>query len=213
MLGSLLGGVFPPLSFIPFRSTVMMRKGAGLVRSKKREREKKMSADELPQICCFEMVINRNMRVVLRCFATIKRQRLRNMKAFWENLMSSTIKLHASFFFFVFAVKPMFSESSLGTYTVVEGQTREISLQAVGNPPEIEYTWSLPSSVAVEVAAAAAEATDADSSRVSRRGAYTIVVNRARRTDAGNYTVTAANSYGDFSTTVSVELDVLYPPE
>ena len=39
------------------------------------------------------------MRVVLRCFATIKRQRLRNMKAFWENLMSSTIKLHASFFF------------------------------------------------------------------------------------------------------------------
>ena len=34
----------------------------------------------------------------------------------------------------------------------------------------------------------------------------------ARRTDSGEFTVTARNSYGDFATTVTVELDVRYPP-
>ncbi len=34
-----------------------------------------------------------------------------------------------------------------------------------------------------------------------------------RRSDAGNYTLTAANSYGDFRSEVNFHLDVLYPPE
>lgn len=86
----------------------------------------------------------------------------------------------------------------MGVYTVVEGDSKNISLNAVANPPEISYKWIFPAAAA-------------DGNRVVQRKSLLTVV-KADREDAGNYTVTASNSYGDFNTTVSVLLDVLYPP-
>ena len=107
----------------------------------------------------------------------------------------------------------MFNPASLGTYTVVEGEARNVSLRAVANPPEIEYNWSFPPSVVVATSA---------STGYSERGGYlsgrvrqfkdTVTFTEARRSDSGTYTVTASNSYGDFRTTVSINLDVHYPP-
>ncbi len=96
----------------------------------------------------------------------------------------------------------MFSPSSLHTYTVLEGETAELSLKAVGNPPQIKYFWKFPPGLS----------TNDDSERVEKK-LHQLVIRDARRTDAGNYSVTAVNSYGDFKTNVSVRLDVLYPPE
>ncbi len=104
-------------------------------------------------------------------------------------------------FHFCFLVKPMFSQESLGTYTVVEGEPRTISLKAVGNPPEISYSWTIPELARPDLGG-----------RIAQRG-HKMVLESTRRTDSGNYTVTAGNSYGDFRTTANVYLDVLYPPE
>ena len=96
-----------------------------------------------------------------------------------------------------FAVKPTFAPGSLVDYTVIEGETKNLSLLAKGNPPEIQYSWEYPDSVA--------------QSRV-KASKHVFILDRAERTDAGNYSVTAINSYGDFKTTVAVKLDVLFPP-
>lgn len=97
------------------------------------------------------------------------------------------------------AVKPQFEPESLGIYTVVEGESKNISLRAVGNPPEIDYSWSVPESVS-------------SSDRVKKRK-HLLTLHDARRSDAGSFDVVASNSYGDFKTRVSVQLDVRYPPE
>ena len=100
--------------------------------------------------------------------------------------------------------KPYFRPESLGRYTVVEGEAVNISLRAMGNPPQIDYSWTFPPG-------APSEPAGEDGGRVLQRGPL-LTLSGARRGDSGAYTVTARNSYGDFATTVTVELDVRYPP-
>jgi hypothetical protein len=99
--------------------------------------------------------------------------------------------------FLLLSVKPYFLPESLGHYTVIEGDTKNLSLKAFGNPPQIDYSWSYPEDVAAE--------------RVIKRQ-HLLTIADAKRSDAGNYTVTARNSYGDFASTVTVLVDVRYPP-
>ena len=99
--------------------------------------------------------------------------------------------------------KPYFRPESLGRYTVVEGEAKNISLRAMGNPPQIDYSWTFPPGVQ--------SSGSGGEDRVVQRG-HLLTLRDAWRTDSGEYTVTARNSYGDFATTVTVELDVRYPP-
>ena len=48
---------------------------------------------------------------------------------------------------FFFSVKPRFHSKYLKSYTVVEGESLNITLNATGNPPQIKYKWSYPSMV------------------------------------------------------------------
>ncbi len=96
------------------------------------------------------------------------------------------------------SVKPYFPPESLGTYTVIEGEPKNISLRAFANPPEIDYMWKYPVGVT-------------RSPRLVQHK-HLLTIAEAKRTDSGEYTVTARNSYGDFATSVSFELDVTYPP-
>ena len=73
----------------------------------------------------------------------------------------------------------------------------------MGNPPQIDYSWTFPEGVH--------SSSGPEDGRVMQRGPL-LTLREARRTDSGEYTVTARNSYGDFATTVTVELDVRYPP-
>ena len=105
-------------------------------------------------------------------------------------------------------VKPQFSNKSLlgdgnGKFTVIEGATRDIVLEAYANPPQIQYEWSYPSTV-----------TDAcaDASCRIKASNSILIIRDAKRTDSGDYLVQAWNAHGDFSTTVTVHLNVLYPP-
>ena len=72
-----------------------------------------------------------------------------------------------------------------------------VGVKNPGNFADVLYVWSLKG--------------DGDSGRVVQRGPL-LTLSGARRSDSGAYTVTARNSYGDFATTVTVELDVRYPP-
>ena len=119
------------------------------------------------------------------------------------------------------SVKPQFTNHSLirsekGLFTVIEGETRNITLEAYGNPPQIHYAWSYPSTV-----------TDAckDEGRTKnpkyqgkgnpcriKASSSVLTIRNAKRTDSGDYSVQASNAHGDFNTLVVVHLDVLYPP-
>ncbi len=79
---------------------------------------------------------------------------------------------------------------------MVEGESTQVSLKARGNPPEMEYSWA---TAAV------------DPAHIATAG-HTLTIESAKRSHAGNYSVTATNSYGDFSTTISFHIEVLYPP-
>ena len=99
---------------------------------------------------------------------------------------------------------------------MIEGETRNITLEAYGNPPQIQYAWSYPSTV-----------TDVckDGSKIKntkylgkgntcriKASSSILTIKNAKRTDSGDYAVQAWNAHGDFSTSVTVRLDVLYPP-
>ena len=100
--------------------------------------------------------------------------------------------------FLDFSVKPYFSSNQLLDQVVVAGATKNIRLKAIGNPPEIEYSWKLPPA--------------ARRSHVQIRN-HVITIFEASKAEAGRYEVSAANSYGDFKTTVAVSLQVLFPPK
>ena len=102
-------------------------------------------------------------------------------------------------------------------FTVIEGDTRNISLEAYGNPPQIHYAWSYPSTV-----------TDAckDERNIKntkyhgkespcriKASSSVLTIRNAKRTDTGDYSVQASNAHGDFNTLVTVRLNVLYPPK
>jgi hypothetical protein len=39
-----------------------------------------------------------------------------------------------------------------------------------------------------------------------------LTIHNARRSDAGIYNLTAWNGHGDFTSSLSVQIDILYPP-
>jgi hypothetical protein len=92
--------------------------------------------------------------------------------------------------------KPLFTKESLQTYKVLEGQSFNISLNASGNPPQIEYKWSLPVANSLEI----------------RAEGPRLRLSKARRSFRGNYTVRAWNGYGNFNTTVTIFVDIQYAP-
>ena len=95
--------------------------------------------------------------------------------------------------------KPRFDPSkSNSTYTVIEGETLNISLNASGNPPQIKYKWRLPQM--------------ASKTRVSTEGSDLLLMN-AQRSERGNYSILAWNGHGNFNTSFHVYIDVLYPPK
>lgn len=109
----------------------------------------------------------------------------------------STDTVASCFFGPFLPVKPHFPVHQLTDQVVIAGDSKNISLEAVGNPPEIDYDWKIPD--------------------LARPGhvainKHVITIYEASRAEAGHYEVTASNSYGDFKTTVAVELQVLYPP-
>jgi len=86
----------------------------------------------------------------------------------------------------------------LRVYTVAEGKSAVIDLPAEGNPPEIDYAWTLPRNEG------------ATSNVVQRK--HALHITSASRAHDGNYTVVAVNSYGDFRSQATVRLDVWYAP-
>ncbi|XP_040567753.1 nephrin isoform X1 [Lepeophtheirus salmonis] len=93
---------------------------------------------------------------------------------------------------------PKFDSNIQETYSMVEGETRNISLSAVGNPSEIKYVWDFPSN-------------NFNRSRFIIDGPFLIIQNANRR-DAGRYRISASNSYGNFTTSKSVMVNVQYAP-
>ena len=85
------------------------------------------------------------------------------------------------------------------SYTVVEGQSLNVTLNATGNPPQIEYKWNFPPKAS------------ASNLRIRAEGPQLIITN-AQRSDRGNYTILAWNGHGNFNTTVVIFIDVLYAP-
>ena len=112
--------------------------------------------------------------------------------AFAEPALRETIIVH------IFTVKPWFAEKKL-SYTVVEGQSLNVSLNATGNPPQIEFKWNLPPK------------TSGTSNRIHVEGPQ-MIITKAKRSDRGNYTVLAWNGHGNFNTTVVIFIDVQYAP-
>ena len=102
-----------------------------------------------------------------------------------------------TFFPFFLTVKPRFQSKYLKSYTVVEGESLNITLNATGNPPQIEYKWSFPM-----VANKAKIHTEASK----------LTLAKTQRSERGNYTILAWNGHGDFNTTVTLFVDVLFAP-
>ncbi len=103
-----------------------------------------------------------------------------------------------------FAVKPRFTSGKLSnTFVVTEGETRNVSMKAEGNPPQISYKWGFPP----EAVARSPSFYD----RIHTSGPL-LWLSNTQRTDRGNYTVLAWNGHGNFNTTASIFIDVLYPP-
>ena len=94
-------------------------------------------------------------------------------------------------------VKPRFDSAKKSSYTVIEGETLNISLKASGNPPQIKYKWRLPLT--------------ASKVRAHTEGSELLLTN-SQRMDRGNYSILAWNGHGNFNTTLHVFIDVLFPP-
>ena len=99
---------------------------------------------------------------------------------------------------------------------MIEGETRNITLEAYGNPPQIQYAWSYPSTVTGSckdgsIIKAQKYRGKVDACRIKASGSI-LTIKNSERTDSGDYSVQAWNAHGDFSTSVTVHLDVLYPP-
>ena len=106
----------------------------------------------------------------------------------------------------LFPDKPYFAAGSLQEFTVMEGQTKNMTLHASANPPQIHYSWTFPNRRPLT----AFEGSHFHP-RISTND-NVMTVARAQRADAGNYTVSAWNSHGDFNSSIVVRLRVLYPP-
>ena len=98
---------------------------------------------------------------------------------------------------FCIAVKPRFFTEYLKSYSVIEGESLNLTMNATGNPPQIHYKWILPQS--------------ANPAKIRTEGPF-ISIKDAGRQDRGNYTILAWNGHGNFNTTVTIYIDVLYPP-
>lgn len=94
-----------------------------------------------------------------------------------------------------FLDKPRFDKASLKSYAVLEGQSVNVTLNATGNPPQIEYKWQLPS----------------QAMNVRLEGPQ-LTIGKAQRSHRGNYTIQAWNGHGNFNTTVTIFVDVQYAP-
>ena len=102
-----------------------------------------------------------------------------------------------------------------GVFTVIEGESKNITLEAFGNPPQIHYAWSYPSTVTQE----ACKDEKKHNIIKGRNGpcrikasSSVLTIRNAKRTDSGDYSVQASNAHGDFNTLATIHLNVLYPP-
>ena len=80
---------------------------------------------------------------------------------------------------------------------MIEGESLNLTMNATGNPPQIHYKWILPET--------------ANPAKIRTEGPF-ISIRNAGRQDRGNYTILAWNGHGNFNTTVTIYIDVLYPP-
>ena len=121
------------------------------------------------------------------------------------------------------SVKPQFINKSLigssggnrAIFTVIEGESKNITLEAFGNPPQIHYAWSYPSTVSQE----ACKDEKKHNINKGRNGpcrikasSSVLTIRDAKRSDSGDYKVHASNAHGDFNTLATIHLNVLYPP-
>ena len=93
---------------------------------------------------------------------------------------------------------PKFLDETLGTFTLIEGETKNISLKAIGNPSIIKYDWTFPPGVS-----------EGDHITTYKS---TLNLNKVTRNEAGIYKITASNSYGNFTSSEVIQLDIHYPP-
>ena len=98
---------------------------------------------------------------------------------------------------------------------MIEGESKNITLEAFGNPPQIHYAWSYPSSVTQE----ACKDEKKHNIIKGRNGpcrikasSSVLTIRNAKRTDSGDYSVQASNAHGDFNSLATIHLNVLYPP-
>ena len=103
--------------------------------------------------------------------------------------------------------KPIFKESKKEdkVFTVEEGKSLMIKLEATANPGPVEYKWKRKGGVGIPALADALP-----QSRLIAMGGGSLNVSQARREDAGDYTVKASNSEG--KSTFKFKLDVQYAP-
>ena len=107
-----------------------------------------------------------------------------------RDLNKNIIKLHLT-------DKPRFDPKKKSSFTVIEGETLNISLKASGNPPQIKYKWRLPKT--------------ASKARAHTDGPELLLTN-AQRMDRGNYSILAWNGHGNFNTSFEIYIDVLFAP-
>ena len=96
---------------------------------------------------------------------------------------------------------------------MIEGETRNITLEAYGNPPQIHYAWSLPPNItdACKDVTQMKIKTKHSPCRIKVSSSM-LTIRNAKRTDSGEFSVQASNAHGDFNTMVTVHVVVLYPP-
>ena len=97
---------------------------------------------------------------------------------------------------------------------MIEGETRNITLEAYGNPPQIHYAWSLPPNITdacKDETQIKIKSKNSQSCRIKVSSSM-LTIRNAKRTDSGEFSVQASNAHGDFNTMVTVHVDVLYPP-